>query len=133
MPPVKCAPSNSYVPPTMVAVVVRLKDRAREYLQSMYISATFVEILSQCFVQQNNYAAQIILSTQLHPFILYVPQSPSPDTFEKTQLVGLLHMRHCDFLARTIWKFARKPRRYASSTLSSDRVIRQNKSVELLA
>ena len=26
--PVKCAPSDSYVPPTMVAVVVALKDRA---------------------------------------------------------------------------------------------------------
>ena len=31
MPPVKCAPSISYVPPTMVAVVVRFKDRGWQY------------------------------------------------------------------------------------------------------
>ena len=46
--PVKCAPSNSYVPPTMVVVVVRLKDRASKRPKNQPI---FLEIESRDPIQ----------------------------------------------------------------------------------
>ena len=89
MPPVKCAPSNSCVPPPMGAVGVTLKDRALDYFYiTLGIFNSLGPIYSFTMINQTTSG----LERQIGPFSgPYLDIGPDRDQVPKSGL----HRKHC--------------------------------------